>query len=197
MLPRWKIISCFTINVRGSAATPTLLVSTSAVSVISAPFGYSRVFVIPSSLSVNAIVCVCGKDKSVGCYCVRSHLTRGIAPSSRHRAPSNSRYFPIFDTELSSVSGISFSINSRADRLTDAEYFASRWVRIIALSVSVCTLVCPLANLENYRKTRNPAVAGMADRTAPVVKLTRQKIVIPSGIGLAAVLAVGQLCLSL
>ena len=38
--------------------------------------------------------------------------------------------------------------------------------------------------------TRNPAVAGMADRTAPVVKLTRQKIVIPSGIGLAAVLAV-------
>jgi len=33
--------------------------------------------------------------------------------------------------------------------------------------------------------------------TAPVVKLTRQKIVIPSGIGLAAVLAVGQLCLSL
>jgi len=45
--------------------------------------------------------------------------------------------------------------------------------------------------------TRNPAVAGMADRTAPVVKLTRQKIIIPSGIGLAAVLAVGQLCLSL
>jgi len=37
------------------------------------------------------------------------------------------------------------------------------------------------------RVTRNPAVAGMADRTAPVVKLTRQKIVIPSGIGLAAV----------
>jgi len=34
---------------------------------------------------------------------------------------------------------------------------------------------------------RNPAVAGMADRTAPVVKLTRQKIVIPSGIGLAAI----------
>ena len=45
--------------------------------------------------------------------------------------------------------------------------------------------------------TRNPADAGMADRTAPVVKLTRQKIVIPSGIGLAAVLAVGKLCLSL
>jgi len=35
--------------------------------------------------------------------------------------------------------------------------------------------------------TRNPAIAGMADRTAPVVKLTSQKIVIPSGIGLAAV----------
>ena len=46
-------------------------------------------------------------------------------------------------------------------------------------------------------KTRSPAVAGMADRTAPVVKLTRQKIVIPSAIGLAAVLTVGQLCLSL
>jgi len=39
----------------------------------------------------------------------------------------------------------------------------------------------------NAIMTRNPAVAGMADRTAPVVKLTRQKIVIPSGIGLAAV----------
>jgi len=49
----------------------------------------------------------------------------------------------------------------------------------------------------NNIKTRNPAVAAMADRTAPVVKLTRQKIIIPSGIGLAAVLAVGQLCLSL
>ena len=36
-------------------------------------------------------------------------------------------------------------------------------------------------------ETRNPAVTGMADRTAPVVKLTRQKIVIPSGIGLAVV----------
>ena len=51
--------------------------------------------------------------------------------------------------------------------------------------------------LASNGETRNPAVAGMADRTAPVVKLTRQKIVMPSGIGLAAVLAVGQLCLSL
>jgi len=57
--------------------------------------------------------------------------------------------------------------------------------------------VLPLLLVASYYDTRNPAVAGMADRTAPVVKLTRQKIVIPSGIGLAAVLAVGQLCLSL
>ena len=49
----------------------------------------------------------------------------------------------------------------------------------------------------HLERTRNPADAGMADRTAQVVKLTRQKIVIPSGIGLAAVLAVGKLCLSL
>jgi len=54
-----------------------------------------------------------------------------------------------------------------------------------------------VAEAVREKKTRNRAVAGMADRTAPVVKLTRQKIVIPSGIGLAAILAVGQLCLSL
>ena len=49
-----------------------------------------------------------------------------------------------------------------------------------------------MSKLLSHLPTRNPADAGMADRTAPVVKLTRQKIVIPLGIGLAAVLAVGK-----